>query len=296
LGDLVQVKGCVLAAVLAVLMVVVVTAPAAAVGPPTAARIAAADCSETTATQLVNDNDLNGFLLPKPVVQVLCGPFTGPGSEAMAVTIGAATCWSPQSWALFNSTGGSWQLVHLQPAFLIGPLVAVGADIRETTPIFRSGDPRCIPSGGSHARVWHWDGAHLVAGPWKQVKKGKSAKKPTRSTSRTSATFYSPSKNASCEMNDGRPGVGSYVYCQTWKRPQSVKLGLDGRLKICHDTSTTTTHCLGNPGERTPVLAYGKQITLKHFRCRSEQAGVTCTVIKSGKGFRIDRTGVRRVG
>jgi hypothetical protein len=44
------------------------------------------------------------------------------------------------------------------------------------------------------------------------------------------------------------------------------------------------------------VLAYGKQIALEHFRCRSAQAGVTCTVIKTGKGFRIDHEGVRRVG
>ena len=113
---------------------------------------------------------------------------------------------------------------------------------------------------------------------------------------RTSASLYSPSRNISCEMNDGRPGVADVVYCQSIMRPHSVKLGRDGRLRICRDQSITTTHCLGNAGEHTPVLAYGKQITLGHFRCRSAQAGVTCTVISSGKGFRIDRAGVRAVG
>jgi hypothetical protein len=269
------------AAGVAVFLMAVVSSPAAA----------APACNEATATQLVNDNQLNGFLLPKPVVKVLCGPFTGPGSTAMAVTIAAGTCWSPQSWAVFDVVGDAWHLVHEQGAFLIA-FVAVGGDLRETTPIFRSTDPRCLPSGGSHARTWHWDGSRLVAGPWQRVSKGK-AKKPA---TRTSATFYSPSRNVSCEMNDGRPGVGSDVYCQSFDRPHSVKMGLDGRLKICRDTSTTTSHCLGNPGERTPVLAYGKAITLKHFRCRSQQAGITCTVIKTGKGFRIDRNGVRRVG
>ncbi len=110
----------------------------------------------------------------------------------------------------------------------------------------------------------------------------------------TSATFYSPSRNISCEMNDGRAHVGSGVYCQSIAHPHSVTLGLDGRLKICR--SATTAHCLGDAGEHTPVLGYGKQITLRHFRCRSEQAGVTCTVIKTGKGFRIDRAGVRATG
>jgi hypothetical protein len=282
LGDLVRGKRRALAAAgVAVFVMAVSSSPATA----------APDCSKATATQLVNDNHLNGFLLPDPVVKVLCGPFTGPGSTAMAVTIAAGTCWSPQSWAVFNYVGDSWHLVHEQGAFLI-TFVAVGGDLRETTPVFRSGDPRCVPSGGSHARTWHWDGSRLVAGPWKQVGKGK-AKKPA---ARTSASFYSPSRNVSCEMNDGRPGVGSYVYCQSMDRPHTVKMGLDGKLKICRDASTTTTHCLGNPGERTPVLAYGKAITLKHFRCRSQQAGVTCTVIKTGKGFRIDRNGVRRVG
>jgi hypothetical protein len=269
-------------ATLLVATVLLVVVPSASAAP---------DCSKATATQLVNDNHLNGFLLPDPVVKVLCGPFTGPGSTAMAVTIAAGTCWSPQSWAVFNYVGDTWHLVHEQGAFLIS-FVAVGGDLRETTPIFSRGDPRCVPSGGSHARTWHWDGSKLVAGPWQRVSKGKAKKRATR----TSAVFYSPSKNISCEMNDGRAATRSGVYCQSWDRPQSVTMGLDGRLHICRDASTATSHCLGNPGEGTPVLGYGKQIALKHFRCRSAQAGVTCTVIKTGKGFRIDREGVRRVG
>jgi hypothetical protein len=73
-------------------------------------------------------------------------------------------------------------------------------------------------------------------------------------------------------------------------------MGRDGQLSICREGSLMTTHCLGDPGEHTPVLAYGRHITLTHFRCASLQTGVTCTVIATGKGFRIDRAGVRRVG
>ena len=46
----------------------------------------------------------------------------------------------------------------------------------------------------------------------------------------------------------------------------------------------------------TRVPAYGKAISLKRFRCRSAQNGVTCTVIRTGKGFRIDGAGITRVG
>jgi hypothetical protein len=73
-------------------------------------------------------------------------------------------------------------------------------------------------------------------------------------------------------------------------------MGLDGRLKICSGGTITTTHCLGNAGEHTPTLAYGKQVTVGRFRCRSAQAGVTCIVIQSGKGFLINNIGITAVG
>ncbi|HEY7622408.1 MAG TPA: hypothetical protein VH834_21740 [Solirubrobacteraceae bacterium] len=273
-----------------ILLVVVCVVAALAAGSAAggaSVRAATADCSPATAAQLVAEHQLNDFAVADPVVQVLCGPFTGPGSQAMAVTIGAATCWSIQRWVVFDFAGGTWRLVLDERAFVVPPLVAVGGDIKETTPVFRSTDPRCVPSGGTRSRIWHWDGARFTAGPWKQAKPA---------AARTSATFYSPSRNVSCEMNDGRAQVGSFVYCQSRAHPHSVKMGLDGRLKICRGGTATTNRCLGDPGEHTPVLGYGKHITLRHFRCQSGKAGVTCTVIKTGKGFRIDRAGVKRIG
>jgi hypothetical protein len=247
------------------------------------AGVAAADCSKATATPLVNEHQLNAFLLPDPVVQVLCGPFTGAGSQAMAVTIGASTCWGVQRWAVFRFDGANWQLVLNEPAFLYS-LVAVGNDLKETTPVFRSGDPRCVPSGGKRSRTWHWDGSRFVAGAWKQIS----------GAARTTATFKSPGRNISCEIHDGDPKLGSSVYCQSFAHAHSVSMGLNGRLRICR--SKGANHCVGDPGERTPILGYGKHVTLGHFRCLSAKAGVTCTVIKTGKGFRINRTGVQRVG
>jgi hypothetical protein len=73
-------------------------------------------------------------------------------------------------------------------------------------------------------------------------------------------------------------------------------MGLDGRLTICSGGTIRTTHCLGNAGQNTPILAYGKQVSVGRFRCSSARVGITCVVIKSGRGFLISKTGVTPVG
>jgi hypothetical protein len=257
-----------------------------------------ADCTKATATQLVNQNRLNDFALSDPVVQVLCGPFTGPGSETMAVTIAAPTCWSPQQWAVFSFTNGAWKLVLAQPAFLAGPLVAVGSDIQETTPVFRLGDPRCIPSGGTHARVWHWDGTKFVPGPFKQVTPGKPVK---------NAYFDSPSGvGATCYMTDD-PSVRTphsvEVVCETVKtRPrlyqQKAWLRGNGSVSICRVGGNSTRCHLACGCEETPppVLAYGQEQIVGRFRCESLRTGMRCTVVRTGKGFLIDKNRAARLG
>jgi hypothetical protein len=241
-----------------------------------------ADCSEATARQVVEQHpNVNIFALEDPVRQVLCGPFTGEGSNAMAVTIGAPTCWPIQNWAVFSFTAGDWQLVLNKPAYLVPPLVAVGSDIRETAAVRRGDDTRCLPKGGTHARIWHWDGTRLVAGPWKQVTK---AEPFTR-------TFYSPSKNVTCSLGDESDYVG--VICTSFRAPQRVKMAVSGRLKICHGLRCLGCGCAP---EGVPKLAYGRQITVGRFRCLSRRSGVRCTVISLGKGFLINRDRIKRVG
>jgi hypothetical protein len=249
------------------------------------ASTASSDCSEETARQVVQPRlDVNIFDLPNPVHQVLCGPFTGPDSNAMAVAIAAPTCWPTQNWAVFRFTAGGWQLVLNQPAYLSSPLVAVGSDIRETTGVHRSGDPRCFFNGGTHARIWHWNGTRLIAGSWKQVTKGKP--EPNYPPD-----FESPSRNIKCWMGTIPPG--GPMGCQSRTRPQRVNMGADGRLKICRGI-----RCVGCGCDETKPrsLGYGSQVTYGRFRCRSLRSGVECIVIQSGKGFLISRSGVRRVG
>jgi hypothetical protein len=111
-------------------------------------------------------------------------------------------------------------------------------------------------------------------------------------------SFYSPSRNLSCVMLDGSrtSSFRNGVNCQSVDLPHAVSMGLDGQLKICHGLTACVYPHPGVSDIPKMVLGYGKQITVGRFRCRSEHAGVACTVIKSGKGFLINSAGITRVG
>jgi len=261
-------------------------------------------CSKATARRLVQQNRLNHFALPNPVSQVLCGPFTGSGSKAMAVTIAAPTCWPVQHRAVFTLTGGVWRLVLNQPAYLVPPLRAVGSGIRETTAVHRPGDPRCIPSEGTRSRIWHWNGSRLVAGPWKRA----TPATPTPpSSGGPSGYFKTPSANIVCgyQIYRGSRVTKSSVGCRIksgLKPPPSetppgcfsrneVSVGVTGRA------STGRFICPGEPEgdagvfvyeSRARVLAYGKTWSSAGLRCTSAATGLTCRN-KSGHGFFLSR-------
>ena len=261
----------------------------------------ASRCSKATALRLVNQHRLDVFLSPHPVPQLLCGSFTGPGSEAMAVTIGAPTCWTTQRWAVFRFTEGEWQLVLDRIAFIF-PLAAVGADIRETTPVFRPGDPRCIPSGGSHARIWHWNGKRLVAGPWKQVKAG-SPSVPVM----TDGHFKTPSGNIVCYHSPGPKdlpqaflacGIKSGLKPAPPRRTCSEGGYAGDRVELLATGRVSVPSCAGDPGalageSAARVLGYGKTWSGGGIRCTSALTGLTCRN-KSGHGFFLSRESWRR--
>jgi hypothetical protein len=126
-------------------------------------------------------------------------------------------------------------------------------------------------------------GTNLVAGPGKQLPRG---------TVPTFAEFSSPNRTVACQMEDA-VGSNRDVFCTSEKRALSVTLIPSGRLYICRAPNS----CPGNPlvyGSHT--LGYGKHRTVGRFRCRSQRVGVTCIVIRSGKGFLINGRRVARVG
>lgn len=259
------------------------------VGPDKEGLALSGRCSKATALKVAKRFHLGvDPTLPKPIAQVLCGAFFGPGSEAMAASIAIPSCGRTAQWAVFRLAGGAWQLVMTRNNG--ADLAAVGSDIRETMFVLRPGDAHCFPTGGTRARVWHWNGQRFIVSAWKQVTPPRSG--PT--TVRIGYNFRSPSGNIGCSQGDE-----GMVHCTSFDLPHTVSLSHDGTVRICNGRK-----CLGpNPSTKVnpsvPVLAYGQQNKWAGFLCRSEKTGVTCTVQSgkgSGKGFLINRDGVRRVG
>ncbi len=109
-----------------------------------------------------------------------------------------------------------------------------------------------------------------------------------------------------CEMDDA-PSVNLVeVNCQsigflnvtstTPNHIQTATLAANGRVQLCAEQNGSDRCDIGNEGENTPTYNVGKQVTVGPFRCRVLDKGVMCTVIKSGKGFLINRTRAIRIG
>jgi hypothetical protein len=241
--------------------------------------VATADCSKAAATEIVLRLHLNDPEVADPVGKVLCGAFTGPGSQTMVVSLIGPGNTGLIDWVVFRWAEDAWQFLMKQPA--AASITTAGPDIRQTLPVYRPDDARCCPTGGTKTRIWHWNGTRFVAGPWKQLTKGKVV----------TESFYTPSKNITCSLGDSTDFLG--VSCVSFKAPQTVRMDPYGRLRICHGRRCLGCGCAP---EGIPTLGYGKQVAAGRFRCLSRRSGVTCTVIRSGKGFLITRAGVLRVG
>jgi hypothetical protein len=284
-------------------LVVALAAVAVASPPGSSAGVASAEapgtCSTAVANRLVERHRLNDFLLPKPIGQLLCGPFTGPGSEAMVVAIQAPTCWGLQRWAVFGLRGGAWQLVHDRHVF-IHSLVAVGPDIRETTPVFRPGDSRCNPSGGRQSRTWHWNGTRFVISAGTEVK--------PRVTAPAAGFFKTPSGNIVCHHSPGPAdmplesiacGITSGLKPAPPRRPCREGGYAGDRVYLNVTGRTQVPACAGDPGPLVGLqlgartLGYGKTWSGGGLRCSSAVTGLTCRNA-SGHGFFLSRASWRR--
>jgi hypothetical protein len=107
-------------------------------------------------------------------------------------------------------------------------------------------------------------------------------------------SFYSPSHNISCEIDDQRGArMPDMTYCQIappQSLQQSVHMDPTGTFTVC-----TGETCLGNPGLGQGTLAYGQTAGIGPLSCLSEARGVTCTVA-SGRGFTISSSGITPAG
>ena len=242
-----------------------------------AAPANAQDCSKETATQVVAEHGPNPFEVDDPVHQVLCGAFTGPGSTAMAVVICCApTCWPTQHWAVFNYSGGAWRPVYDEWRFVQGDLEAVGDDLRVTTAVHQIGDPRCLPSGGTEARIFHWDGSRLAAGEPTQVE----PRRPLESA------YFGIARKGECLMTQ------RWVRCEYTRnrRKREAKLSRAGETAIA--LVRRGCGCDERPSEN---LLEGRTAYVGRFRCEGTRTGVRCVVAATGKGFVIDRGRAARI-
>ena len=103
--------------------------------------------------------------------------------------------------------------------------------------------------------------------------------------------FFAPGVTTSCEMDSGMRTIGTAVYCQTAPHYESVILRPNGKLEICRGIK-----CIGNPPEGVPTLTFGAWLDGGPFRCTSLKTGVKCVVRKTGKGFLISPTSIKRIG
>ncbi len=107
--------------------------------------------------------------------------------------------------------------------------------------------------------------------------------------------FVSPSKNIQCyfgPQTQNNPTVT--VSCQSFNKPSTVMLSVNEG--IVYSCSASTTCNVGNGPVGMQVMPYGSSVTTNGYLCKSETAGVTCTVQSTGKGFLISDTGVQSIG
>lgn len=102
--------------------------------------------------------------------------------------------------------------------------------------------------------------------------------------------FLSPSSNISCELDYRRADLPDTAYCVSRKPPQSVSMNPEGVLDVCGGE-----RCMSDPPLEATTLGYGQSTGIGPFTCRSEESGMTCTVV-SGRGFTISDSGIASIG
>jgi hypothetical protein len=103
-------------------------------------------------------------------------------------------------------------------------------------------------------------------------------------------SFTSLHGRISCQVSSGG-AFGTSAYCQSTKPASSVMLHKTGAVRICKGVA-----CLGNAPENATTIKAGKDVVVGPFDCYTDQHHtVTCFVTKSGKGFEVTSTQIKKV-
>jgi hypothetical protein len=104
------------------------------------------------------------------------------------------------------------------------------------------------------------------------------------SASASVRAFRSPTGNVTCEVSTGGE-TGTWVRCQSFRRPQSVRLSREGDVGIC-----SGKECLRTRPLNSMRLKYGASVRFGPFRCLCRRYTMSCFVISNGRrhGFGIN--------
>jgi hypothetical protein len=100
--------------------------------------------------------------------------------------------------------------------------------------------------------------------------------------------FHSPTGNITCEGSVDRTS-GTWVRCQSFRGPKSVRLSREGDVGIC-----SGRECLRTRPLNSMRLKYGASLRVGPFRCLSRRYTMSCRVISNGRthGFGINLHGI----
>jgi len=273
-------------------------------GPPAQVAPASGSCSMAEATRVIERLGLGNAADPtvrKPVAQVLCGAFLGPGSQAMVASLAIPSCGGTAGWVVFRRSGANWQLVMERNNG--ADLDAVGTGIRETQFVLRPGDAHCFPTGGTRSRTWRWDGSRFVSTAWTYSKPAtpKAPKRP--SSALPSGYLKTPSGNIACIywLGTAPPSIVCGIKSglrspPTARRPgcfPARDIALDATGRARSGRSICPGEDEGDAGpfvyeSRARVLTYGTTWSGGGLRCTSASVGLTCRN-GSAHGFFLSR-------
>ena len=103
-------------------------------------------------------------------------------------------------------------------------------------------------------------------------------------------SFRSPSNNIFCAIDSGEARCD--ITEKTWSpppKPADCELDWGGAVSVT--AGSAGFMCAGDSvqEEGAPVLPYGGVVTRGDIRCRSEESGMTCEHVPSGKRFMLSR-------
>jgi hypothetical protein len=212
---------------------------------------------------------------PSRIAQAICGPFAGPGSNAMAASIALPSCGGSVIWAVFRYRSGLWRLVMKRNNG--ASLSRAGtSDIRERQGVLRGDDAHCFPSA-QRTRTWHWNGRALVPTAWEV------SVSPSNPRS-----FLSPDRKTWCTLPADPP---AFAYCHMLTPVRSATITAGGELTICD-----AAPCGEGWDSDAPVLRAATAVKRGGLRCAAAAQSITCTVIATGRGFTIGVAAVVPVG